>query len=236
MVSQEVKQTRFQIDGILLPHHRRSTLPIYFLEVMGYKPKNGKHFYQELITEIHLYINDYAPKNDWRAVVIYTQRSFDPGLPIHLSEYAEGERLQRLHLDRLPKNMQGRSLEVSAIQLMGAKQQDAADQARRLIARARTETTDATTQQNVLELIQTVFIYKFPDLSRNEVEEMLGLSELKQTRVYQEAKSEGRQEGELAGRQEIALNLLRRNLPLETISEVTGLTIAQIQQLQAEPK
>lgn len=70
MVLQKVKQTRFQIDGILLPHHRRSTLPIYFLEVMSYKPKNGKHFYQELITEIHLYINDYQPRNDWRAVVI----------------------------------------------------------------------------------------------------------------------------------------------------------------------
>jgi predicted transposase/invertase (TIGR01784 family) len=144
--------------------------------------------------------------------------------------------LQRLHLDRLPKNLQGRSLEVSAIQLMGAKNQDATDQARRLIERTRTETTDATTQQNILELIQTIFIYKFPDLSRNEVEEMLGLSELKQTRVYQEAKSEGKLEGRQEERQEIAINLLRRNLPLETTAEVTGLTIAQIQQLQADPK
>jgi len=144
--------------------------------------------------------------------------------------------LQRLHLDRLPKNLQGRSLEVSAIQLIGAKNQDATDQARRLIERMRTETTDATTQQNILESIQTIFIYKFPDLSRNEVEEMLGLSELKQTWVYQEAKSEGKLEGRQEERQEIAINLLRRNLPLETIAEVTGLTIAQIQQLQADPK
>lgn len=144
--------------------------------------------------------------------------------------------MQRLHLDRLPKNLQGRSLEVSAIQLIGAKNQDATDQARRLIERMRTETTDATTQQNILESIQTIFIYKFPDLSRNEVEEMLGLSELKQTWVYQEAKSEGKLEGRQEERQEIAINLLRRNLPLETIAEVTGLTIAQIQQLQADPK
>ena len=136
----------------------------------------------------------------------------------------------------MPKNLQGRSLEVSAIQLIGAKNQDATDQARRLIERMRTETTDATTQQNILESIQTIFIYKFPDLSRNEVEEMLGLSELKQTWVYQEAKSEGKLEGRQEERQEIAINLLRRNLPLETIAEVTGLTIAQIQQLQADPK
>ncbi|BAU09644.1 hypothetical protein LEP3755_01150 [Leptolyngbya sp. NIES-3755] len=34
--------------------------------------------------------------------------------------------------------------------------------------------------------------------------------------------------------QEIARNLLRTNLPLETIAEVTGLEIAQLQQLQAQ--
>ena len=34
-------------------------------------------------------------------------------------------------------------------------------------------------------------------------------------------------------RGEIALKMLRKNLPLETIAEVTGLTIAQLQQLQA---
>lgn len=109
MVSQEVKQTRFQIDGILLPHHRRADLPIYFLEVMGYKPKQGKHFYQEFITEIHLYLNDYEPVNDWRAAIIYTQRSFDPGFPPQLREYAEGDRVQRLYLDRLPGSMKSKS-------------------------------------------------------------------------------------------------------------------------------
>jgi predicted transposase YdaD len=35
-------------------------------------------------------------------------------------------------------------------------------------------------------------------------------------------------------RQSIALNLLRKKIDLETIAEVTGLTIAQLQQLQAD--
>lgn len=232
MISQEVKQTRFQIDGILLPHHRRSDLPIYFLEVMGYKPKNGKHFYQEFITEIHLYLNDYNPRNDWRAVVIYTQRSFDPGFPIQLSEYAESKRFQRLHLDRLPESMQSRSLEVCAIQLMGVKKKDATSQARRLIDRARTETTDVTTRQDILELIQTIFIYKFPNLSRQEIEEMLGLSELKQTRVYQEAKSEGKLEGRQEGREEMlelaVLALVDSGLPHDQIAQRLHSDVATI--------
>lgn len=194
MVSQEVKQTRFQIDGILLPHHRRADLPIYFLEVMGYRPEQGKHFYQQLITEIHLYLNDYQPANNWRAAIIYTKRSYDPGFPIQLSEYATGDRVQRLYLDRLPRSMKSSSLEVSAIRLMGAKNDEAMEQAIRLVERTRSEVTDAMNRQRILELIQTICVYKFSNLSRSEIEIMLGLNELKQTRVYQEAKNEGREE------------------------------------------
>jgi hypothetical protein len=39
----------------------------------------------------------------------------------------------------------------------------------------------------------------------------------------------------LEGKIEIALNMLRKNIPLELIAEVTGLTVEQLQQLQATP-
>jgi hypothetical protein len=39
----------------------------------------------------------------------------------------------------------------------------------------------------------------------------------------------------LEGKIEIALNMLRKNIPLEMIAEVTGLTVEQLQQLQATP-
>jgi predicted transposase/invertase (TIGR01784 family) len=230
LISQEVKQTRFQIDGVLLPHHRRADLPIYFLEVMGYKPKQGKQFYQEMLTEIYLYLNDYQPKNDWRAVVIYTQRSFDPGLPIHLSEYATGDRLQRLYLDRLPANWEGRSLEVRAIQLMGVRKDVIADQAKSLIDQVRAESNNATTLKAVLELINTIFIYKFPNLTRQEIEAMLGLSELKQTRVYQEAQQEARQEEKL----EVISRMVPLGLTVEQIAQVVNMTTEEVQQIIAQ--
>jgi predicted transposase YdaD len=44
-------------------------------------------------------------------------------------------------------------------------------------------------------------VYKFTDLSRREVEAMLGL-QLEDTRVYREAKEEGRLEGRQEGRLE----------------------------------
>jgi predicted transposase/invertase (TIGR01784 family) len=51
------------------------------------------------------------------------------------------------------------------------------------------------------------------------------------------AKLEGQLEGQALGeelqKQSIALRMLHKHLPLETIAEVTGLTIEQLQQLQA---
>ncbi|WP_310428360.1 hypothetical protein [Chamaesiphon sp. VAR_48_metabat_135_sub] len=40
-------------------------------------------------------------------------------------------------------------------------------------------------------------------------------------------------EGEQRQKQEIALNLLRENVPIEIVSRTTGLTIDRLQQLQA---
>jgi predicted transposase/invertase (TIGR01784 family) len=48
------------------------------------------------------------------------------------------------------------------------------------------------------------------------------------------AKQEGRVEERFATQKTIALNLLNKNMNLETIAEVTGLTIEQLQALQTE--
>jgi predicted transposase/invertase (TIGR01784 family) len=198
---------------------------------MGYKPKQGKQFYQELFTEIYLYLNDYRPRHDWRAVVIYTKASFDPGLPIHLSDYAQSKRLQRLYLDRLPEEAEGRSIEVSAIQLIAAKKSIAPKRARQLIERARAEVRDATSLKDVLELINTIFVYKYPDLTRQEIEKMLGLGELKQTKVYQEAKQEGIEEGELKAKLETLPRLLALGLSVEQIAQALALPVEEVQRI-----
>jgi predicted transposase/invertase (TIGR01784 family) len=66
-------------------------------------------------------------------------------------------------------------------------------------------------------------VYKFTNLSRQEIDAMLGIT-LQETRAYREAREEEREK--------IALNLLRKNIPIETIAEATGLTLEQLQKLQ----
>jgi predicted transposase YdaD len=69
---------------------------------------------------------------------------------------------------------------------------------------------DPEIQEQVLELIETVLVYKFPKLTRQEIEAMFTYSDLKQTRVYQDAKEEGEQRGLVKGQATMLLRLLNR--------------------------
>jgi predicted transposase/invertase (TIGR01784 family) len=75
-------------------------------------------------------------------------------------------------------------------------------------------------------------------MSRKEIEEMFRLSDLKQTRVYQEAKQEGLQEGKQEGLQEGSLKaklaavsrLLALGLTVEQIAQALDLNVEQVRQ------
>ncbi|MFN4831603.1 MAG: DUF4351 domain-containing protein, partial [Pseudanabaena sp.] len=61
--------------------------------------------------------------------------------------------------------------------------------------------TNTELRDNIVEFIEAVLVYKFPKLTRQEVEAMFSHSDLKKTRVYQDAVLEGRQEGLQIGEQ-----------------------------------
>jgi predicted transposase YdaD len=107
--SYEVKQTSLRRDGILQPL-RSTKSPIIFLENQGYLDRKTE-FYPSFFTKIFLYLRDSKPQNDWRAVVMFTQRKFDPGVPLHYCDFVVTQRLQRVYLDELPTEMGDLSLE-----------------------------------------------------------------------------------------------------------------------------
>jgi predicted transposase YdaD len=80
-------------------------------------------------------------------------------------------------------------------------------------------------------------VYKFSNLSRDEVDAMLGIK-LEQTKVYQEAKAEGETIGEVRGRTEgeqaLVLRLLTRKLGKiepEIKAQVSSLNLEKIESL-----
>src|SRR5690242_11742421 len=64
----ELKQQAFRLDGVFLPLTDNPNQSIYFLEVQFQK---DEAFYQRVFAEIFLYLYQYQPINDWRAVVIF---------------------------------------------------------------------------------------------------------------------------------------------------------------------
>ncbi|WP_260446698.1 Rpn family recombination-promoting nuclease/putative transposase [Nostoc sp. 2RC] len=100
-----------------------------------------------------------------------------------------------------------------------------------IVNSAREQILDVTAVSEIIQLIETILIYKLPRLSQEDIGKMFGLNELRQTRFYQdvfaEGKEEGRQQGKEEGRQEAKLEtipqLLALGLSIEQIAQALGL-------------
>jgi predicted transposase/invertase (TIGR01784 family) len=229
--SVEVKQLSFRIDGVFLPTIDTPEQPIYFVEVQF---QSERKFYSRFFTEIFLYLDKTELSNNWRGVVVYPSRSIDTGETDRYIELLSSQRVRRIYLDELSSISQ-QSIGIETVKLVIEPEESTGTKARELISFARQEINDDITRRELLQLIETIIVYKFPQKSREEIEQMLGLSELKQTRVYQEAKQEGLQEGLKEGRLQSKIEaiprLLALKLSLEQIAEALDLDLEQVKQV-----
>jgi len=224
--SVEVKEKAFRFDGIFMP--TTSDRPIYFVEVQF---QDKPDFYWEFITEINIYLNQYKPVQDWQAIAIFANRNIEVKvLTAYQQELIEISRIVRIYLDELqPRD----SIAIGLIQIITSKDEEAPQLVKRLLAKARVDLTDLAFQQSIIELLESVLFYKFPKLSRKEIETMFALSDLRQTRVYQEAMEEGEVKGRQEGRQNEAKTLLVRQLS-KRFGKLTDRQEMQISELSVE--
>jgi predicted transposase/invertase (TIGR01784 family) len=192
--SVEVKEKAFRFDGIFSP--KAEDKPIYLLEVQFQQKED---FYWEYLSEIYLYLNQSRPEQDWKAIAIFARRSYEPQPRSHVQEMLDCQRILRVYLEDLI-DRETDSFAIGIIQLILSSESQAVNKARQLGERIEQE-RDTEIQEQVLELIETLLVYKFPKLTRQEIEAMFTYSDLKQTRVYQEARAEGEQRGEQRGLQ-----------------------------------
>ena len=156
-------------------------------------------------------------------------------IPIYLDELST--------IDDLP-------IGLSLMVLTTFEGEQATTEARSLIARSRGN-------EAIIGLVSTIVVYKFKNLSRTEVDAMLGI-ELEQTRVYQEAFAEGEAraearvyqeafaegeargeargeaKGEAKGEQALVLRLLNRrvgNISSEMQAKIRALPLTRLEEL-----
>jgi len=187
--------------------------------------------YYRLFGELFLYLRQYKPRHPWRVVVIYPTRSIEREQSLHFGKLLTLDGVRRIYLDELGEAAE-LSLGVGVVKLVIEGEETAPELARRLIEQARQQLSTVATRRDLIDLIETIIVYKLPQKSREEIEAMLGLSELKQTKVYQEAKLEGLAEGKLEG---LAEGQLRAKLSAIPRMIEFGLRKEQIAQLQDLP-
>jgi predicted transposase/invertase (TIGR01784 family) len=226
----EIKEKAFRFDGIFIP--TTDDKPIFFIEVQ-FQPKND--FYWEYLSEIFLYLNQYRPINKWQAVAIFAKRNCEPEIVDHVQEMIDSNRIIRVYLEDW-LNQETNSLTIAIIQLILAPENKAPKLARQINEKVQQE-PNTDLQDQVVKFIETVLVYKFPKLSRQEIEAMFTFNDLKNTRVYQDAKQEGLQLGKQEGLQRQVAMLVRMltrkfgKLSPRTKNRITKLSVTQLENL-----
>lgn len=140
----------------------------------------------------------------------------------------------------------GAPLGLSILYLLRQTESQAPEMARDLIARARSEIGDEALLVNLIELIETVIIYKLPSLNREEIQAMLKVHDIRESRVYQEALKEGKEEGLKEGEEKglkegeekglkVAIGkMAARKMSVEEIASILEVNIDMVQQVLAE--
>ncbi len=249
--SVEVKELSFRIDGVFLPKSKNPELPIHFVEVQFQKDEN---LYSRLFTEIFIYLRQHKPDHDWLVTVVYPSRSIEAVSPGWYREFFNSGRLQRIYLDELEPD-KSPTVGQGMVKLIVTPPNEAVSLAKGLFQQTKQDIASPKLQKDLIELLETIMVYKLPNKGREEIEAMFGLSELKQTKVYQEAKMEGiiegeikgrtegeikgRTEGRIEGRTEGEINakmeavpgLLKLGLTVEQIATALKLSVEEIQQV-----
>jgi len=143
-------------------------------------------------------------------------------------------RIRRIYLDEINDRS---SVEMRMLSLITCPPEEA--------VKVVNEIRSVNTNRVILEFIETILVYKFPKLSRKEIERMFALDDLRQTRVFQEIRDEylqegiqiGKQEGRREGEISLVMRLVRRKFgqpDRELTTKISNLTLEQLENLAEE--
>jgi predicted transposase/invertase (TIGR01784 family) len=210
-----IKEPKFEIDGVFLPPDTTDGGVVYFSEVQFQK---DEMLYERLFAESLLYFyRNRIRYSDWQAVVIYPSRSIEQSNSYPYRAFLNSEQLYRVYLDELGA-IRELPLGLALMVLTTIEEDEAPEEARYLLSRTYQEVPKVSSRA-IIELVTTIMVYKFEQLSKAEVEVMLGIT-LQQTRVYREIKEEGRQEGEQEATVKLIVRLLTKRLEQELSKEM----------------
>ena len=244
----EFKETSVRLDGVFQPREPDDCDPAYLWEAQNYASET---VYANILSKVGRFLEHGDPGQEWVAVVIYPNRVMEQKKLRPYRCLIESDQLVRIFLDELPP-APPEQFEMGILELIAEQPEAALAKARAMVPRLRSSSRSPEFQRQVVQFVETVILYQFPRMSRKEIEKMLQVSDVRQTRVFQEALEEGLEQGLERGLEqgleqglergvvrgrseaftEVALELLGMGHPLAEIAKITGLTPAQIRTIK----
>lgn len=226
-----LKEKETRLDGLLTPISNNSDVPLIFLEA---QMQRDTKFYSRYFRGIFSYIDQYEISKNWRGLLILLNKRLELGseLPHRNLLNSQVERLyleDLLHQDDLSPNL-------ALLRLIVTPKDQAGLAARKIL---NSVTTEAEFRLK-LDLVESILVNKFTQLTLEEIQKMLNLKEadITQTRFYQEVLEIGEKKGLQQGLQQGEANLTIRQLKrrcgnLTAIQEqkVRSLSISQLESL-----
>jgi len=217
----EFKETSHRVDGVFLP--KEPGLPLYFLEVQFYYLPS---VFADLLVKVYTYLKQHEPGQPFCGVVLFASRSLEPVELVPYQPLLEAGLIRRFYLDEMVE-LANAPLGLSILYLIRQTESHAPVTARELIARVKTEIVAEAMRTDLIELIETVIIYKLPRLSREEIQTMLQVHDIRESRVYQEALQEGIEKG-------IAMAIAKmaaKKMAAEEIAAILELDVERVRQV-----
>ena len=213
-----MKQLAFRIDGIFLPQQGDYTDPFYLVEVQ-FQPDDD--LYYRIFSELFLYLKQYQPPHPWQVVVIYPSRGVERGNNVHFEGLLTSQQVTRIYLDELEEG-ENTPLGVRLVKLITSKETEASQKAQTLLEAVSREVEETKLRDDIIDLIESIMVYKFPQMSRKEIAGMLGVDDLKQTRFYQEVEEEVKWK--------VLSKMLESGFDFETIAQCLDLPIEVVKE------
>jgi predicted transposase/invertase (TIGR01784 family) len=226
-----LKEKETRLDGLLTPISNNSDVPLIFLEA---QMQRDTKFYSRYFRGIFSYIDQYEISKNWHGLLILLNKRLELGseLPHRNLLNSQVERLyleDLLHQDDLSPNL-------ALLRLIVTPKDQAGLAARKILNSVSTEAEF----QLKLDLVESILVNKFTQLTLEEIQKMLNLKEadITQTRFYQEVleigEKKGLQQGVQQGEANLTIRLLKRrcgNLTAIQEQKVRSLSISQLESL-----
>jgi predicted transposase/invertase (TIGR01784 family) len=222
----EYKQTSHRTDGVFLP--KDAGLPLYFLEVQFYRLPS---VFADLLVKVYTYLKQNDPGQLFCGVILFADRSLEP---LELAPYRPLIRdglIRCFYLNEMPE-LANSPLGLSILFLIQKAESDAPRNARELIGRVKAEVEDAALRADLIELIETVIIYKLPRLTRKEIQAMLQIHDIRESRVYQDAVQEGFEKGIITAITKMA----NKKMSADEIAAILDLDVELVRRAMENPE